>query len=461
MRPQRPALALAALALLAGCTTVAPDGGFGAVADASHERIGARPALARDEAAARELDAAVRAELARPLDMDGAVRVALVNHPGLQATYWQVGIAQAELAQAARLHNPTLGFRRLSGGGEVEIERGLSFDLAGILTMPLARRIEARRFERVRREVGAAIERHAADTRRAWVEAVAARQHLDYARQVNAAAEAGAELADRMARAGNIARLDLAREQLFHAESGAALARAVQQETAARERLTRLLGLWGRDAGFTLPERLPELPAAPAELPDIERIALERRLDVQAAKTEARATADSLGLTRTTRFINALELGYAGKSESGAPSSRGYELSIELPLFDWGGARVARAEAIYMQALQRVAETAVTARSEARESYLAYRNAYDVARHYRDTVIPLRKQVSREVLLRYNGMLASPQDLLSDAREQAAAVNAAIEAQRDFWRAQAELESALGARVGAGAGHEQHKEHAE
>ncbi len=456
-RSTRPLAALAAVALLAGCTTVAPDGGFGAVADTAAARIGARPQLARDDAAARAIADTVRTELGRPLDMDAAVRIALVNHPGLQATYWDVGIAQADLAQASRLHNPAIGFKRVSGQGDVEIERSLTFDLVGLLTLPLAARMEAQRYEAVRRDVGAAIERHALAVRLAWIDAVAARQDLDYARRVNAAAEAGADLAGRMARAGNLAKLDLAREQVFHAESAAALARADRQAMAARETLARLLGVWGADTQFTLPEHLPDLPAAPAELVDVERIALAQRLDVQAARADALATARSLGLSRTTRFVNALELGYAGKSETGAPSARGYELSLEIPLFDWGDARVARAEATYMQAVQRVAEAAVTARSEARASYLAYRNAYDVARHYRDTVIPLRKQISREVLLRYNGMLASTHELLADAREQAAAVNAAIAAQRDFWTAHAELEAALGRQVPRNT----HKEHAE
>jgi outer membrane protein TolC len=109
-----------------------------------------------------------------------------------------------------------------------------------------------------------------------------------------------------------------------------------------------------------------------------------------------------------------------------------------------------------MQAVNKVALTAVAARSEAREGYLAYRNAYDVARRYRDTIIPLRKKIGHEVLLRYNGMLASPQDLLADARAQAEAVGAYIEALETFWTAHAELEATLGTRLKP-----QHKEHAE
>jgi outer membrane protein TolC len=168
---------------------------------------------------------------------------------------------------------------------------------------------------------------------------------------------------------------------------------------------------------------------------------------VRAARADAAATAADLGLTRTTRFINVLDAGYANKSQTDAPKEHGYTLSLELPLFDWGGARVARAEATYMQAVNRVALTAVTARSEAREGYLAYRNAYDVAKHYRDTILPLRKKIGKEVLLRYNGMLASPHDLLADARAQAEAVGAYIEALETFWTAHAELEATLGTRL--------------
>jgi outer membrane protein TolC len=454
MRPasiilRRPALlgASLALALLAGCTAVTPDGGFGSVAEATRARIGAQPRLARDDADARDLAQSVQAMLGKPLGMEDAVRVAVLANPGLQASYWKVGIAQADLAKAGRLPNPVLNFKHTAGDGNVIIERTFTANLIGLLTMPLAARIEARRFEQVKLEVAREIEQHARETRVAWVEAVAAAQAQDYARQVNAAAEASAELAERMSGAGNMNQLDLAREQVFHAEAGAALARAGKQAVASREKLTRLLGLWGKDAQYSLPEHLPELPAAPARLEDVERVALTQRLDVQAARLDAAATASNLGLTRTTRFINVLDLGYVNQTATNAPTARGYQLTLELPLFDWGDTRAARAQAVYMQAVNRVAQAAVTARSEARESYLGYRTAYDVAAHYRDHIIPLRKRISQEVLLRYNGMLLSAQDLLTDSREQAGAVSSYIDALKEFWSAAANLEAALGVRL--------------
>ena len=122
-------------------------------------------------------------------------------------------------------------------------------------------------------------------------------------------------------------------------------------------------------------------------------------------------------------MLNVLHLGYKNKSASGAEREDGYEIELELPLFDFGATRVARAEATYMQAVNRTAEVAVNAQSEVRESYSAYRTAFDLARHYRDEVVPLRKRISEENLLRYNGMLIGRFELLADAREQVGSVN--------------------------------------
>ena len=157
---------------------------------------------------------------------------------------------------------------------------------------------------------------------------------------------------------------------------------------------------------------------------------MDKRLDVLAAKRATEATARSLELTKITRVVNVLDAGYRNKSVTHEERQNGYEIEVELPIFDFGTTRMARAEAIYMQAVQRTTEIAINARSEVRESYSAYRTMYDLARHYRDEVVPLRKRISEENLLRYNGMLISVFELLADSREQVASVTAAIEALR-------------------------------
>ncbi len=444
-----PRLAIAALAMvLSGCATLSADGGMGAVNRLAQARTGAPLQLLRSDADRRALDELLAARMAQPLAADDAVRIALLNNRGLQATYWEVGIAEADLVQAGRLQNPAFGYQHKTGGGTTAIERTLTFNLVSLMTAPLAARIEGRQLDATRLQVANEAVAVASATRRAWVEAVAATQSLAYARQVAAAADASADLGQRMRRAGNWSAFDQAREQAFHAEAMADVVRAMSAATAAREQLTRLMGLWGEQAAYRLPERLPELPAAPREMADVEQVAVRERLDIRAAMLASQRTAASLGLTRATRFINVLELGGVRERE-GAERQRGYEITLEIPLFDWGGARTVRAEAVYMQAINRLAETAANARSEARESYQAYRAGYDLARHYRDVVIPLRKQLSDETLLRYNGMLVSVFELLADAREQRGAVIAYIGAQKEFWLAEAGLEAALGGRLPA------------
>ena len=203
------------------------------------------------------------------------------------------------------------------------------------------------------------------------------------------------------------------------------------------------MGLWGEDLRFALPERLPDLPKVAREAGDFEAQALAQRLDVQAARRETEALAESMGLTKVTRFVDLLEFGLHRNSETDQPVQRGWEIELRIPIFDFGGARVARAERLYMQAANRTVEAAINARSEVREAYNSYRTAFDVAKHYRDEIVPLRKRISEEVLLRYNGMLMSVFELLADSREQVAAVSGYIESVRDFWLAESDLQMAL------------------
>ena len=434
---------LTSAALLGGCASFSPDGGFSTVEKTARDRLGKDVQWTRTDADQVRIDQRVAELLAKPLTMDDAVQVALLNNRGLQATYSELGITEAEVVQAGRLPNPGFSFGRLTRGSEVEFERGLHFNLARLLAMPFIGQMEARRFEQTKSMVAMQVLSLAADTRKAWVNALAAEETVRYMRQVKETADASSELARRMEQVGNFNKLQRAREQGFYADAALNLAQAEQLQRSTRERLTRLLGAWGTQTQFSLPERLPDLPKEALDLPDVERVALAQRLDVQGAKLMAERTAKSLGLTSTTRFINVLELGIRNNSSNEMPTQRGWEIGVELPLFDWGGARVARAEAVYMQTLHRAAETAINARSEVREAYTGYRSAYDIARHHRDEIVPLRQRIAEENQLRYNGMLIGVFELLADARAQITSVNAAIQAKRDFWIAQADLDMAL------------------
>jgi outer membrane protein TolC len=435
--------ALALAGLLAGCASLSPDGAQGPVRELTRQRLGQDVQWARTDDDRRALAQRVQELLKQPLTADQAVQVALLNNRGLQADLAELGITEAEQVQASRLPNPGFSFARLRRGDEVELERGFHFNLAKLIALPLVRDMATQRLVQAQGRASSAVFRLAADTRKAWIQAVAAQESLVYRRQVQQTAQASAELAKRMQQVGNFNKLQRAREQLFYADASLNLARAEQAQRASREQLIRLLGLWGDQTAFQLPQRLPELPGELVDQPRIEQAAMGQRLDILAAQQDAQQTARNLGLTRSTRFINVLELGALNNTSNEVPRQRGWEVSVELPLFDWGDARVARAEAVYGQALDRAAHTAINARSQVREAYGAWRSAYDIARHQRDELVPLRQMIQEENVLRYNGMLIGVFELLADARLQIESVNSYLDALRDFWVAQADLDLAM------------------
>lgn len=435
--------AATAVLFFAGCASFSEDGGFGKVAELTRERTGQTASWQRSPADNDSAQTRINELLMRPLSADSAVELALLNNRGLQAGFAELGIAESDLVRAGRLANPTLGFGRVSGGGITEIDRSILFDVLGLLTMPLATQVERQRFERAQYQAALDAVGVAAEARRAFFGAVAAQDLVRYGQQVDDAADASSELARRMREAGNFNKLAQMRQQAFAADARTQLARARHQALAARERLIRALGLSGEPPSFTLPEHLPELPTEPMAPQDAEQTAMDKRLDVQMARRSAEATANALGLTKATRFVNVLQAGYANQSQTGEARRNGYQIEVELPLFDFGATRSARAEALYMQSIHRTAEIAVNARSEVRETYSAYRTAYDLAKHYRDEIVPLRQRIADENLLRYNGMLLGVFELLADAREQVSGVTGYVEALRDHWIAQTDLQSAL------------------
>ena len=216
MRPAAWCVVAAAL-VLSGCATFSDDGGFGRVADLTRERTGQAPRWPRTPAEVQAVDARVADVLAQPLSADGAVEIALLNNPGLQAGFHTLGIAESDLVRAGRLPNPTFSFKNLAGGGHREIERAILFDVLRILTMPLALEAEEARFRETQFRVAGEAVAVATEARRAYFNAVASAEIAKYYEQVKEAADTSAELAKRMVQAGNFSRLAQMREQAFYA----------------------------------------------------------------------------------------------------------------------------------------------------------------------------------------------------------------------------------------------------
>jgi outer membrane protein TolC len=396
----------------------------------------------------------VRRLLASRLSADAAVEIALLNNKGLQAAYNELGLAEAARVEASLPPNPSFSLSRISTSVELDVERRLVGDVLALATLPVRSEIAASRFRQAQLNAAQETLRAGVEARRNYYRAVASRQLVAFLEQAHAAADTAAKLAAELGRTGAMNKLDQAREQSFDLELTARLASARQHAQSDREVLVRALGLWGGDLGFKLPEALPALPRRTQTLPGVETEALRRRVDLQIARMEVAALAKSYGLTSATRFINLLDVAGVSRTQRdpGGPhgTGGGVEVEFQVPLFDFGEVRLRQAGEAYMQAVNRLTEKAVNARSQARDAWQAYRSTYDIAVSYRDRILPLRQVITDETLLHYGAMQIDVFALLTEARQRVAVNIAAIEAQRDFWLASANLTAAIAGGGSAG-----------
>jgi cobalt-zinc-cadmium efflux system outer membrane protein len=351
------------------------------------------------------------------------------------------------------LRNPVFsGFARWpdGGGGGPNVELAVTADFLDVLFVGARKKVAAAGFERAKLEVADDVLALAAEARQAFAELQAAQQMLDLRRKVLRAEEASAETARRLQQAGNISQLDADSELAMYEQERLELFDAEAQVSQAREHLAALMGLPRADDRWRVAERMPE-PAASEDLPveALELRAVDQRLDLAAARAEANVLSQQLGLSRATAVVSEAEVGASTERDPGGERVTGPELSVPLPLFDLGQARVAAARHRLREAQHRLDALSVQARSEVRLAHdrmLAARRRFE---HYRDAILPLRRRIVEQSQLHYNGMLLGVPELLDAKRNEVEAGRGYLEALRDYWVARAELERAVGGRLPA------------
>jgi outer membrane protein TolC len=382
---------------------------------------------------------------------DVAVQVALLNNKGLQAAYAEIGLSAADVWQETMLVNPTISVGMVGVDPVKTIEGAVISNILSLATRQRRVAVADARFRQAQLRAAEETLRLAADTRRAWIDAVSAWESVSYLNQAQAAADAASELAQKLGETGAFTKTGQAREHVFYAEIVGQAAEARLAARTAKEELTRLMGLWGPDVDYSVPNALPGLPKGAKAKRAIEAEALRNRVDLEIAKLELEALAKSYGLTEATRYVTDLELLTGAEvereesEEGGTETSTSpiLELEFVIPIFDTGKARMRKAELVYMQAANRMAEKAVNVRSEARSAYDAYRSTYDIARHYRNSVVPLRTKIEAESVLTYNGMITNTFELLADTRAKISAIMLSLNAKRNFWLADVNLGTAI------------------
>jgi len=441
-------------ATLLGCASVKPTEARRDVAELVEQRVGLPDMVAeqQDARSRAQVRARVDERMARPLTLDAALQVAMLNNRELRAELEELGVAQADLVDAGLLANPVISGDLVNstkgnglGGG-----LALSQSLLSVFLIPAKRRIAKTRLSQVVVRVGQSALVLARDVRIAYVRAQAAEQTTGLHRARTQAAELAAELADRQFEAGNINPLD---HQLFAAALDHArveLADAQLAATVAREELTRLLGLWGEDIDWTFASPLADALPPEADLGSLEQQGIRDRLDLSAARTETQSVALALKLRRRG-LVPEVNVGLSARNEVGDDVGHewvlGPSLSIEIPIFNPGHADIARIQAYLRQAEHRQQNLAIMVRSEIRVHRAELVAARRKVEYYQQKVLPRAESVTDLTLQQYNAMQVGTYQLLETRTDQLEAHREHVEALRDYWVAHGELELAVGGRL--------------
>jgi len=398
----------------------------------------------------REAEASAAKLLERPLDAESAVQVALLKNAILQATFEDVGIAQADLVQAGLLSNPILNVNirfPTRGPSKTYLDFAAAENFLDVFLIPAKEKIAAGQLEAAKARVANEVLDLAARTKSAFYSYQAAQQRIELMQSVVDATAASFEVAKQLREAGNISELQYLAEQAPAGRARVELETAKSDAAEMRERLSSLMGLSGVEGDWTVAGRLPDLPGEDGHFDQLEFVALRRRMDLAAARQELAVQERVLGLTEQTRFVSSLELGAEAERETDGQWRIGPSLSVPVPLFDQGQGTVARAQAVYRQSRDRYIAMAVDVRSQVRAAQAKMRGARSAARLYHDEILPVQQKLLDQTQLQYNGMLVGVFQLLQAKRDQIDAAGRYIDALRDYWVARAELERAIGGRL--------------
>lgn len=414
------------------------------------ERFGKRVEWRKDAAADAEIAQTVQALLRGKVTAERSVQIALLNNRELQATFEDIGIANADLTEAGLLKNPVFEMSARFPDrppSATNLEFGVVQDFLDLLMIPLRKKVAAAELARAELKVGDAVLKLAGEVKTAFYTLQGKQMLSSRLGALGSTYGAALELTQRQHEAGNISDLELVNQQSTYSQAKLDAAQLAGEMRSDREKLNRLMGVWGVQTEWSISDELPGLAGRDFPTSRLESLAIAQRLDLAASKAEVGAVVQSLGLTKTYRYVGAIQFGVDTEKSPDRQRVSGPTLQLELPIFNQGKGRIARLEAQLRQAERRLEAQAIDIRSEVREARDRLLAKKDLVTYYRDELVPERKKVLELTLTNYNAMLKGPYDLLLARQNELAAERGYIDALRDYWIARADLERAVGGRL--------------
>jgi outer membrane protein, heavy metal efflux system len=414
------------------------------------ERAAADVRWEKEMAVREQISAVVQKLLKKPLTVASAVQIALLNNRGLQATFEEVGIAQADVIEAVTLPNPSVDFEvqfPFVAGTLNRYAWLVAQEFVQILMIPLKKKFTEERLE--------AVELRVADETLALVEKVkvayfmvqADQQLISRLKLIQETNAASLELGHEQYKAGNITDLALLQLQASYSQGRLDIAKAETDLRDKREELTRLLGLWGSQTAWQIQGDIMPIPDTEFSVKGLESLAVAQRLDLRAAHRNLTSILTALGLTRIYRWVPVLEFGFAGERDVDGALNMGPSFRLEVPIFNQGQARLAKAAAELRRAENRFAALAVEIRSQTRELRDRLISLRDMAKFYHDDLLPTHIKIVNKTLIQYNAMQLGPYELFLAKSQEMEAERSYIDTVRDYWITRARLERTVGGKL--------------
>ncbi len=409
-------LALFLAVFAGGCAARMEQPGFESVQETVADRTAMNLHWHDDLIADEQTADAITEMLRQPLTSDTAAQIALLNNRRIQAVYRDLEISQADLIQAGLLSNPLFDASVLFpvNNGNTEINLGIRLQFLEIFMLPLRKRVGQSQFEETKARVSSRVMALAYATRIAFFQAEADNRRLKLQKQSLLTAELSDEFAQRLLDAGNITELQRHEERDRYEMSKLKLRRAETSAFKSRETLNRLMGLWGDEIHWEFDNQSPypesfEWEDGTAQ-PDLTSRAIKASLDLEIIRHRIVTIGHRLGVDNITALIPTLELGV--EAERNGDWALGPSLAIPIPLFDRGQARLARTRAELRRQQEHYTDLTVQLRSRVRENIEQLHSSGDIARYYRNVVLPLRTRIVNETQLQYHAMRVGPLALL-------------------------------------------------
>lgn len=426
------------LGLVSGCARVAPPAYDDFVPRTIACRIDKSVGMG-------EVHEVVQCLIGRELSADGAIQIALLNNPNVQAVFEELGIAKADWIESGLLTNPIFSIESRFppiGGLYTNIEYLITTSLLDVFLIPLRTRLAQTEYEQVRLRVAHEILNLAFDVRQTYYELVTEKKRVGYLQNIRELADILNGISSQQCAVANINILEYQQTQAHLLEAEIALAKAQNEVIRLKEKMNRLLGLC-QDVCLLIPDRMPDIDYCGFDLCALESIALEERLDLQVARWEVTRLYQKLGLKQWWNFTG-LQGGVAGERELSGINALGVGFAGALPIFNYGQADRMRLCALARQATDRLAEMEVEVLSQVREAHKLLMNSVRIIQDYQLHLLPIQDAIVHSSESLYNVMGLGIDELLENKRQEVMAVQNYTEMLKMYLVARVELDRALG-----------------